>query len=87
MMQIKNANVLKLLDRIRKRITITVMDIQKTLQDIADTGMTDAEIGLEIGAAQSIVTRLRNGTHKTTDFERGKKIEELAKKRKLKLAA
>jgi hypothetical protein len=64
------------------------MDIQNTLQAIADTGLTDAEIGAEIDAPQATVNRLRNGTHKTTDFERGKKIYELAiKKGILKKAA
>lgn len=51
------------------------------LQNIADTGMTDEEIGKEIDASQPIVTRLRNGIHKTTDWERGKKIEALAKEK------
>jgi len=56
------------------------MNLQETLQAIYDTGMTDDAIGGEIGAPQSIVTRLRNGVHKTTYIERGKKIEALAKR-------
>ena len=38
------------------------------------------QIGEQINAPQSTVTRLRNGTHKSTNFERGTKIYELAKK-------
>lgn len=45
--------------------------------------MTDAQIGKEIDAAQSIVTRLRNGTHKQTYYDRAKKIENLARRKGL----
>jgi transcriptional regulator with XRE-family HTH domain len=54
------------------------MDIQELLQLIANTGMTDEEIARFIGARQSTATRLRNGKHKSTSYERGKKIYELA---------
>jgi hypothetical protein len=42
--------------------------------------MSDAEIGAVIGAPQSIVTRLRNGVHKTTSWERGQAIVALAER-------
>lgn len=58
------------------------MTIQKLLTEIKESGMTDAEIGAEIQAPQSIVTRLRNGDHKSTSFERGTKINALAKERR-----
>ena len=56
------------------------MDIKSSLQEISATGMSDAEIGAAIGAPQSIVTRLRNGTHKTTSWERGQAIVALAER-------
>ena len=56
------------------------MDIKSSLQEISAAGMSDAEIGAAIGAPQSIVTRLRNGTHKTTFWERGQAIVALAEK-------
>ncbi len=63
------------------------MDIKQALQEISDTGLTDQQIGDHIGAAQSIVTRLRNGDHSSTSYERGQKIMELHKKRVSKKAA
>ena len=42
--------------------------------------MSDAEIGAAIGAPQSVVTRLRNGVHKTTFWERGQAIVALAER-------
>lgn len=57
------------------------MDIQTTLREISASGMSDAEIGIAIGAPQSIVTRLRNGNHKTTSWERGQAISLLHAKR------
>ena len=56
------------------------MDIKSSLQEISATGMSDAEIGAVIGAPQSIVTRLRNGVHKTTSWERGQAIVALAER-------
>ena len=56
------------------------MDIKAALLEISATGMSDAEIGAAIGAPQSIVTRLRNGTHKTTFWERGQAIVALAER-------
>ena len=56
------------------------MDIKAALLEISESGMTDAEIGAAIGAPQSIVTRLRNGTHKTTFWERGQVIVALAER-------
>ena len=56
------------------------MDIKAALLEISESGMTDAEIGAAIGAPQSIVTRLRNGTHKTTFWERGQAIVALAER-------
>ena len=57
------------------------MNMQMLLTKIKETGMTDKEIGDEIDAASSIVTRLRNGKHKTTSYERGEAIIKLARKR------
>lgn len=59
-----------------------IENIQTALRELSALGMTDAEIGEEIGAAQSIVTRLRRGTHKTTSYERGQKIFDLLTKRR-----
>ena len=56
------------------------MDIKSSLQEISAAGMSDAEIGAVIGAPQSIVTRLRNGVHKTTSWERGQAIVALAER-------
>ena len=56
------------------------MDIKAALLEISATGMSDAKIGAAIGAPQSIVTRLRNGTHKTTFWERGQAIVALAER-------
>jgi predicted XRE-type DNA-binding protein len=58
------------------------MDIQTALQKLVDVaGMTDDEIGTEIGLSQPTVTRLRNGTHKRTSFENGSAIMGLAKQK------
>ena len=56
------------------------MDIKAALLEISATGMSDAEIGAAIGAPQSVVTRLRNGVHKTTFWERGQAIVALAER-------
>ena len=56
------------------------MDIKAALLEISAHGMTDAEIGAAIGAPQSVVTRLRNGVHKTTFWERGQAIVALAER-------
>lgn len=61
------------------RIKILIMDIKHALQEIYETGLTDQQIGERIGAAQSIVTRLRNGDHSSTSYERGQKIMQLHK--------
>lgn len=53
------------------------MNIQNLLTEL-NKELTDAQIGVAIGASQSIVTRLRNGTHKSTFYERGEKIKKLA---------
>lgn len=57
------------------------MDIQTSLREIAASGMSDSEIGAAINAPQSIVTRLRNGKHKTTSWERGQAIAVLHSQR------
>ena len=57
------------------------MNIQETLVQLNKAGMTDKQIGDEIGAPQSIVTRLRNGVHKSTYYERGEAIMKLARQR------
>ena len=54
------------------------MNIQKLLDQIKEYGMTDSQIGAAVNAPQSIITRLRNGTHKHTSYERTIKIKELA---------
>jgi hypothetical protein len=54
------------------------MNIQQILQKLNEQGMTDAEIGNSVQAPQSIITRLRNGSHKSTSDERGQKIRALA---------
>lgn len=53
------------------------MNIQTALQEISEKGLTDAQIGSEVGAAQSIISRLRNGDHASTSYERGEKIMKL----------
>lgn len=57
------------------------MDIQTKLAKIYETGLTDQAIGDEIGASQSVVTRLRTGKHRSTGYERGLKIDALYKTR------
>jgi hypothetical protein len=63
------------------------MNIQQILQELSDSGLTDQQIGDRIEAAQSIVTRLRNGLHSSTSFERGQKIMALHKEVMKKKAA
>lgn len=58
-----------------------MMTIQMLLSQLRQSGMTDADIGAEIGAPQSIVTRLRTGTHRSTSYERGLAIEALVSAR------
>lgn len=53
------------------------MNIQNVLNQLNST-MTDAQIGIAICAPQSTVTRLRNGKHKTTFYERATAIRKLA---------
>jgi len=60
--------------------SIMSINIQKTLTRLNEI-MTDAEIGAEIGASQSIVSRLRTGRHRSTYYERAYSIRELAIKR------
>jgi hypothetical protein len=60
--------------------------IRKILLKLNST-MTDSEIGKVIGAPQSTVTRLRNGTHKSTSYERGLAIMRLAESRGVDLSA
>lgn len=55
------------------------MSIQEILTKLHEK-MTDKQIGDEIDANQSIVTRLRNGTHKQTFYARHKAIEDLARR-------
>jgi hypothetical protein len=57
------------------------MNLQTLLCKIKETGMTDKQIGDEIGCAPSLVTRLRNGVHKTASYERGIAIRKLAQKK------
>ena len=56
------------------------MEIKADLLEISAHGMSDAEIGAAICAPQSVVTRLRNGVHKTTFWERGQAIVALAER-------
>ena len=46
---------------------------------IKEKGLTDHEIGSRVGVSQSVITRLRNGIHKSTSYERGLAINELAR--------
>ena len=56
------------------------MNIQHLLQLLKDKAqMTDSEIGIAVGAPQSIISRLRHGKHKQTSFDRGMAIYKLAK--------
>jgi predicted transcriptional regulator len=57
------------------------MNIKELLIKIKESGLSDRQIAKEIGASQSLVTRLRNGDRKSTSFERGTAIKELAKQR------
>lgn len=56
------------------------MEISNALKKMHAIGMTDADIGAAINTSQATVTRIRNGVHKTTSYERGVKIMELAKR-------
>lgn len=63
-----------------KRIIMQTMkteDIQTILKKLRAYGLTDVAIGRAVGAPQSIITRLRNGNQKTTNFERGAALMEL----------
>jgi len=57
------------------------MNIKDILTKLYESGMTDKAIGIEIGASQPTVTRLRNGVHKKTSYDLGTAINNLAKKR------
>lgn len=52
------------------------MNIQDMLTTIKAKGYSDREIGERAGIDQSIVSRLRNGKHKSTNFAAGKAIEQ-----------
>ena len=54
--------------------------IQELLAELRRHGLTDAEIGVLIDAPQSVVNRLRRGTHSTTNYARGLRIAKLAAK-------
>ena len=56
------------------------MGIKDMLDRIKVAGWTDAQIGKAVGAPASIITRLRNGNHRQTSYERGCAIEALAKR-------
>lgn len=53
------------------------MNMQTLLKELNDAGMSDYQIATRIQAPQSIVNRLRRGNHKSTTFERGRRIVEL----------
>lgn len=57
------------------------MNIQKALNEIKSSGLSDAEIGKLIGAHQSVINRLRRGSHKSCSYERGLKIKALHESR------
>ena len=57
------------------------MNIKTLLEQISESGMSDSAIGKSIGAPQSTVTRLRNGVHQSTSFDRGQRILALWKSR------
>ena len=54
--------------------------IKIALEELSGSGLSDVEIGKEIGAPASIVQRLRQGIHKATSYERGIKIMEYHKR-------
>lgn len=54
------------------------MNIQDLLEELRQAGLSDDEIGKRVAAPQSIITRLRNGVHKTTSYQRGMAIANLA---------
>jgi hypothetical protein len=54
------------------------MNIQTILQQLSDQGWTDHAIGIEVDIPQSIITRIRNGVHKSTSDEKGQRIRALA---------
>lgn len=56
------------------------MNIKASLEKIYQTGLSDKQIGIYIGASQSMVNRLRHGIHKSTGYERGQKIQQLYNK-------
>lgn len=56
------------------------MNLADELEKIRQSGMTDAQIGAEVGAGQSLIWRIRKGVHKSTSYERANKILALAKK-------
>jgi transcriptional regulator with XRE-family HTH domain len=55
------------------------MSIQSLLKKLNEK-MSDADIAEAVGLSQPTITRLRNGTHKTTSFEYGQAINKLAEK-------
>lgn len=56
------------------------MDTKKLLEEICDSGMTQVEIGLEVGLAQPSISDLMRGRTKSPSLESGLKILELHKK-------
>ena len=60
------------------------MNIQKILTELNEK-MSDAKIGEAINAPQATVTRLRNGTHKQTFYDRAVAIRKLAEENGIKI--
>jgi hypothetical protein len=54
--------------------------IQSLLTQLNAIGLSDAQIGRLLSVPQPTITRIRNGIHKTTSYERGMAIEKLATK-------
>jgi len=56
----------------------------KLIQDIIDSGLSEAQIASEVGVEQPTINRLKNGEHKSTSYETGAALTRLHKKIKRK---
>lgn len=50
--------------------------IHKFIEDLVRAGLSEAEIGREIGRSQPSVNRMRRGKQ-STDYDTGRRLEEL----------
>ncbi len=60
--------------------------IQNFIEDLIQVGLTEAEIGKEIGRSQPSVNRMRRGKQ-GTDYETGRRLEDLHRQRCQRAAA